>query len=315
MDRFIIKPAQRFKSQKPQKPQKHIISSLSLLTLSGIRDLSFEQGQQNSQAPEDKKISQAKLPWGSGPPKKPTKVRRSQRAHERKFEYDEKRRRKKLAAALSDVLHVPSSIQFSDGDVHIPVPPYVRFLLKLGPKYTPHMTTHVAFKVFRQRVFGELNDLERVLLWNVYFNIRKDDRPNFFETMPHKGFTALKALLSPIEECGRATFDGTSSIACARDSLICAFSQTKLTELPRRGVGLTKKILRDFTNHYLVVSGDKDASHTIMLVAAYQSEVALHMKSCMPDGIFRYVKLGYNESDFEWWLERARIGWKRYINV
>ena len=77
--------------------------------------------------------------------------------------------------------------RFLDGDDPISLPPDIRFLLSLGPKYTPHMAPSVAFERYHKAVFGELANLERVLLWNAYFLTKEDnDKPNFYETMPYK---------------------------------------------------------------------------------------------------------------------------------
>ena len=224
--------------------------------------------------------------------------------------YDAKRRRSKLARELHDVLHVTHVPQFLDGDDPISLPPYIRFLLSLGPKYTPHMAPSVAFERYHKAVFGELANLERVLLWNAYFLTKKDnDKPNFYETMPYKRLHISKGTLFPnklLDECGSAGFAIPSCVAHARDTMVCAFSSTKLTELPRRGVGLCWPMVHDFTNDYVIVSGDKDCSHTIMTISAYQSEVDVHLRGTTPDGLFRYVKLGSHASDLDWWLNRAK---------
>ena len=60
------------------------------------------------------------------------------------------------------------------------------------------------------------------------------------------------------------------------------------------------------TKDYVIVSGDKDCSHTIMTISAYQSEVNVHLRGMTPDGLFRYVKLGSHASDLDWWLDRAK---------
>ena len=56
---------------------------------------------------------------------------------------------------------------------------------------------------------------------------------------------------------------------------------------------------------FLVIAGDKDSSHTIMSIEAYQSEAKTHMSSCAPNAISQYVKLGCHDSGYEWWLELA----------
>ena len=242
--------------------------------------------------------------------KSTSRLKRSIRERERKKLYDAKRRRSKLAHELHDVLHVTHVPQFLDGDDPISLPPYIRFLLSLGPKYTPHMAPSVAFERYHKAVFGELANLERVLLWNAYFLTKKDnDKPNFYETMPYKRLHISKGTLFPkklLDECGSAGFAIPSCVAHARDTMVCAFSSTKLTELPRRGVGLCWPMVRDFTKDYVIVSGDKDCSHTIMTISAYQSEVAVHLRGMTPDGLFRYVKLGTHASDLDWWLDRAK---------
>ena len=64
--------------------------------------------------------------------------------------------------------------------------------------------------------------------------------------------------------------------------------------------------LQEFTDKYVVISGHKDSSFTIMTKAAYQSEVNVHLQGTTPGGITRYVKLGSSVEDLEWWLEHAQ---------
>ena len=66
------------------------------------------------------------------------------------------------------------------------------------------------------------------------------------------------------------------------------------------------RLLQEFTDKYVVISGDKDSCFTIMTKAAYQSEVNVHLQGTTPGGISRYFKLGSSVEALEWWLERAQ---------
>ena len=238
-------------------------------------------------------------------------MKRSPRWRERKRLYDGKRRCKRLLASLHNILHVSSLPQYLEGDFAISLPPYIQFLITPGPKFTPPMSSSVAYQQFWRQVFNELHDLERVLLLNAFFLKKKEDneRPNFYETLPYKHLHHKKGTPFPEklkEECGNAAFAIESSIFYVRDSMICAFSSSRPSELPRRGVGLSLSMVRPFLKDWLIVSGDKDCSFTVMLVAAYQSEVRHQLDSKLPDGTCRYVKLGFTKDDLRWWLEKAK---------
>ena len=208
------------------------------------------------------------------------------------------------------MLHVSHAPQFLQGDEPIHVPPYIAYVLTLGPKFVPHTSPTFAYKTFRKALFRELPELERVLLWNAYFHNKKDaDTPNTYTSLPYKKLHRSKGTLFPdslLEDCGPASFVVPSCITHIRDSLICAFCNTKPTDLPKRGVGLCWRLLQEFTDKYVVISGDKDSSFTIMTKAAYQSEVNVHLQGTTPGGITRYVKLGSSVEDLEWWLEHAQ---------
>ena len=93
-----------------------------------------------------------------------TRRHRSARERERKKLYDAKRRRQKLLLSLQHVLHVSHAPQFLKGDEPIHVPPYIAYVLTLGPKFVPHTSPTFAYKTFRKALFRELPELERVLL-------------------------------------------------------------------------------------------------------------------------------------------------------
>ena len=119
-------------------------------------------------------------------------------------------------------------------------------------------------------------------------------------------------LLSPVRitnDCGLCD----PILCCTRSWQVdlCFFPETNPKGLPHHGINVWWSMLHDFAREDVVVSGDKDCSHTIMSIPTYPSEVDVHMCSTTPDGLLRYVKLGSHASDLEWWLERA----KHWISV
>ena len=239
-----------------------------------------------------------------------TRGHRSAREHERNKSYDAKCCRQKLLLSLQHVLHVSHAPQFLQGDEPIHVPPYIANVLSLSPRFVPHNPSTFAYTTLGRALFRELSEVERVLLWNAYSHNKKDaDTPNTYTSLPYKTLHRSRGTFLPeflLEDCRPAFFTVPSCITHIRDSLICTFCDSKPADLPKRGVGLCWRLLPEFTDKYLVISGDKDSSFRIMTKAAYQSEVNVHLQGTTPGGITRYVKLGSSVEDLEWWLEHAQ---------
>ena len=135
------------------------------------------------------------------------------------------------------MLHVSHAPHFLEGDEPIHVPPYIAYVLTLGPKFVPHTSPTFAYTTFRKPLFRELPELETVLLWNTYFHTKKDaDTPNTYTSLPYKKLHRSKGTLFPdslLEDCGPASFIVPSCITHICDSLFCAFCNSKPADLPK----------------------------------------------------------------------------------
>ena len=190
--------------------------------------------------------------------------------------------------------------------------PYICLLLSLGPQYMPHLPTCV---VTRRKLSVECPDLNRVLIWSIFF---PKNPPEFdaYASFPHpcmfhvKGTNPYSSVLNAIP---REVMRIKREILKLQANLNFLLEEVNSGSFQRRGILWRPGLLDSFLQNNVVVQADKDASQVVMSVDCYCSEQELKMQTRHTTGEMVYERLAPLSRDMsDIWITQGKQ-WSRVI--
>jgi hypothetical protein len=206
-----------------------------------------------------------------------------------------------------------------------PAPPSIHLLISLGKKYTPDLGTTRTLETIQapatfsrgetvlgkpslRSLAGELVELRRVLLWDMFFqNVAS-------RSLLSKLF--IPSSRSPPEGWLRAHRDEVQRLDATlakHQHAMLAFATAPLIIPSHPALTLNWKEIDLFFQHSLLVEGDKDSSLALVSIQSYQATVKLHLASCHPRlRTPNYALLDPNPHNVAHWEAKGET-WQNFI--
>ena len=186
---------------------------------------------------------------------------------------------------MKDALNERLHWQTLKGDVVEEPPPYLNFLLSLGPKYVPH--PHPPHFVPRLKAIRhECEELARTLGWSAFFEKKKQDghrdEPDFGTSLPYKKLSWPKGTSLPmkvIEERPESYSIIEAEVKRAGEESLLCIDYLRSKPLYRCGIAFKSSLVDLYLRDTLVVGADKDGSSVCISKETYMREVSNHMRS------------------------------------
>ena len=154
----------------------------------------------------------------------------------------------------------------------VTIPPYVRHLLQLGPKYFPHGPTLSHIKQHLPKIPAQFTELQRVLTWTTYWHQFAPDDPDLMKALPSPVLFPKTGTIpgySILEALGDKFHSIQQSINKGRDLALLTIEDLQKKPPRRQGIGIRYSILEEFLKDHVIVPADKDGSQVVMKKETY----------------------------------------------
>ena len=222
-----------------------------------------------------------------------------------------RRARKRASLMHLPVVTTPFVPLVLDGDQVDPIPPYLKLMLRLGPKFVPHQHPAKCMQHKLRFLPGEIEQLARVLKWSTFFESIEKPDVDFYSMLPYKAMHRPTGRPPPPaveKKLGPFVARIENAVTAARDEAVLSLSSLKPSDFVLRGITWVTSHVDAYLSKHVVVSGDKDASLVVMSRNTYQREVNANMDGMSPNGLPCYRKI-CDDNDMaalDSWLEKAK---------
>ena len=204
------------------------------------------------------------------------------------------------------------------GDSIKPPPPYLVYLLRLGPKYVPYPDTR-KFAIHQIKDLNkQMDELRRVLVWTSFHvccaepESNNNTRPPFV-SFPYARVFASKGTIpnSSVEEkLGGKMMIINRAVTKVTNQLKEALDFTTRKQRRLKGTSFSPSNLQEYLKEHIIVEGDKDGTMNIVSVKSYVREAEGQMLELFNRSRV-YHRLGGTDM-YDHWLSQTS-GWKSKV--